>query len=302
MTNIILFSGKAEAGKTTAARYLKENLIHEGYSAKIISYSDYVKHTAMLLMGWNGIKDEFGRGVLQRWGTDIVRKRDPMFWVNTVKRLVDVSDDIFDYILIDDCRFPNEIEVWKDYQHITVRVENPNHLNALSEEQRKHPSETALDDYEMDVTLSATNAFELNNAVLLELLDKAVAMKINGKIYAVDFDGTLCSNNWPHVGEPNTDLIEHLIHLRGLGARLILWTCRSGNMLNEATAWCKEHGLEFEAVNENLPDLISLYGNDSRKVCADEYIDDKMSTNDKYQIPFVKEGLTSCHTCPNLSH
>lgn len=30
------------------------------------------------------------------------------------------------------------------------------------------------------------------------------------KIIAVDFDGTLCENNWPGIGAPNEELIEYL--------------------------------------------------------------------------------------------
>ena len=45
--------------------------------------------------------------------------------------------------------------------------------------------------------------------------------------------------------------------------------------MDHAVEWCKKHGLAFDAVNENLPEVIALYGNDSRKVSADLYIDDK---------------------------
>lgn len=38
---------------------------------------------------------------------------------------------------------------------------------------------------------------------------------------------------------------------------------------------CKSWGLEFNAVNENLPEMTAHYGNDSRKIGADIYIDDK---------------------------
>lgn len=29
-------------------------------------------------------------------------------------------------------------------------------------------------------------------------------------IIAVDFDGTLCENKWPEIGEPNKELIAYL--------------------------------------------------------------------------------------------
>ena len=62
---------------------------------------------------------------------------------------------------------------------------------------------------------------------------------------------------------------------RTAGARLILWTNREGDLLEEAVEWCKAHGLTFDTVNANLPELIDLYKNDCRKINADIYIDDK---------------------------
>lgn len=94
-------------------------------------------------------------------------------------------------------------------------------------------------------------------------------------IIAVDFDGTLCKDVWPEIGEPNVALIEWLIDHQARGDRLILWTCRIGAMLETAVLWCAERGLVFDAINANLPENIEKYGNDCRKVYADVYLDDK---------------------------
>lgn len=97
-----------------------------------------------------------------------------------------------------------------------------------------------------------------------------------GKIIAVDFDGTLCSFNYPNIGKPNRRLINKLKKLKPLGNTLILWTCRTGRELREAVAWCKEQGLHFDYVNRNSDQILKLYNNrDSRKITADIYIDDK---------------------------
>ena len=95
------------------------------------------------------------------------------------------------------------------------------------------------------------------------------------KIYAVDFDGTLCQYAWPGIGEPNVGLIQKLIIRRILGDKVILWTCRVDDKLAEAIEWCKNKGLEFDAVNENLPEIIEAFGCDSRKIFADVYLDDR---------------------------
>lgn len=94
-------------------------------------------------------------------------------------------------------------------------------------------------------------------------------------IYAVDFDGYLCENAWPGIGAPHMDIIEHFKRLRADGNKIILWTCREKYRLQEALEWCGSYGLEFDAANENLPEQTELYGNDSRKIGADYYCDDR---------------------------
>lgn len=93
--------------------------------------------------------------------------------------------------------------------------------------------------------------------------------------YAVDFDGTLCENAYPSIGSPNRQLIEKLIGERIKGNIVILWTCRCGTMLEEAIAFCRSYGLEFDYVNENSDGAIRRFGEDPRKIFADVYIDDK---------------------------
>ena len=99
---------------------------------------------------------------------------------------------------------------------------------------------------------------------------------IDFKTIAVDFDGTLCYSEWPDCGPPNLALIAYLQEWRRNGNKLILWTCRAGDALSKAVEWCKEQNLEFDAINDNLPEIVELYGNNSRKITCDYYIDDRM--------------------------
>lgn len=94
-------------------------------------------------------------------------------------------------------------------------------------------------------------------------------------VIAVDFDGTLCEDAFPEIGMPNVYLIEALKSHQKNGDKLILWTCRCGEYLDKAVEWCKEQGLIFDAVNENVPDIIAKYGDGGPKVFADLYIDDR---------------------------
>jgi hypothetical protein len=103
-------------------------------------------------------------------------------------------------------------------------------------------------------------------------------------VIAVDFDGTLCEYAFPKIGNQSPEQVELmtlLINLRQRGHKLILWTNRGDNeqykSLTEAVKWCGEKGLEFDAINENLPDQKKLSGY-SPKIMADYYIDDKAIT------------------------
>lgn len=93
-------------------------------------------------------------------------------------------------------------------------------------------------------------------------------------IYAVDFDGTLCSSAWPGIGEPNRELISFLLGEQKNGSELILWTMREGKALQEAVDWCGSHGLVFDVVNDNVESAKRKWNNNPRKVYADVYIDD----------------------------
>lgn len=92
---------------------------------------------------------------------------------------------------------------------------------------------------------------------------------------AIDFDGCLCADMYPGIGAPHWEVITRAIQEQKTGAGLILWTCREGQMLQEAVAACNMWGLTFDAINESLPDWIALFATTPRKVGATEYWDDK---------------------------
>lgn len=110
------------------------------------------------------------------------------------------------------------------------------------------------------------------------------------RVIAVDFDGTLVSGgHWPEVGEPNLQLIAQLKECKAVGDKLILWTCRSGEALDVAMAWAAEYGLTFDAINDNLPEVIAAYGDNSRKISCDYYIDDKSVLPDCFASAVASE-------------
>lgn len=107
------------------------------------------------------------------------------------------------------------------------------------------------------------------------------------KIIAVDFDGTLYTDDYPDIGDPIWRTINYCKQEKENGAILILWTCRSGQDLVEAIRLCKQVELHFDYVNENAKECMFGFVKDSRKIYADEYIDDKaINVRDLPQEPY----------------
>lgn len=98
-------------------------------------------------------------------------------------------------------------------------------------------------------------------------------------IVAVDFDGVLCEDEFPRIGDPHYEVIQLVREIMDAGHEVVLWTARADGRLTEAVEWCEDYGLHFDAVNENATSNRALYEaeypNGTRKVYADVYLDDK---------------------------
>lgn len=102
----------------------------------------------------------------------------------------------------------------------------------------------------------------------------------NTKIVKIDFDGTICQHRFPAIGDPLPEAFEVMKELKEAGFKLILWTCREDEgkkkYLTDAVKWCKENGVEFDAVNETLPELEFRNPEGlNRKPYAHYHIDDR---------------------------
>lgn len=150
---VILISGKAQNGKDTTASILKQTLVDNGDKVLITHYADLLKYICTNYFGWDGKKDDKGRQMLQYVGTDVIRKQNPTLWVDFVAMILKYFKGNWDYVIIPDCRFPNEITrmIEAGFDTIHLRVHRPNFENPLTQEQQNHPSETALDDFDADV-------------------------------------------------------------------------------------------------------------------------------------------------------
>lgn len=103
---------------------------------------------------------------------------------------------------------------------------------------------------------------------------------------AIDFDGTIAITDYPAIIEPIPEALQFIRDCQSAGVAVILWTCRTDKHLIDASEWCRQQGVIFDAYNANLPDWIAEYKEwqpdvqaDGRKVAADLYLDDKAFLN-----------------------
>lgn len=174
---LIVISGHAQHGKDTVGQIMKTKLTRDGHSVLITHYADLLKFICQSYFGWDGEKNEYGRSLMQHVGTDIVRKQDKNFWVDFIAKVLTWFHSDWEYVIISDCRFGNEIyrlvELGFDVTHIRVnRADAPQTLTA---EQANHPSETELDDVSPDYLIQ-------NQGDIADLTDR-VEKYIEEKLY-----------------------------------------------------------------------------------------------------------------------
>lgn len=149
---VILVSGKAQHGKDTFAELLRKSLENDGKSVLLTHYADLLKYICKHYFGWDGQKDDKGRWLLQYVGTDVIRKQNPTMWVDFVVMMLKYFHENWEYVIIPDCRFPNEIDTVKGngFDTVHLRVIRPNYVSSLTPEQQQHPSEIALNNVTPD--------------------------------------------------------------------------------------------------------------------------------------------------------
>lgn len=171
---VVCISGKAQHGKDTTAGMMKTALESMGHTVLIAHYGDLVKYVCRTFFGWNGEKDAYGRSLLQKVGTDIVREQRPNYWVDFVKDMLSMFPNEWDFVLIPDSRFPNEIDGLEQagFNVIHLRVRRENFESPLTTEQQNHPSETALDHVVPDFLI-------VNDGTLEDLYNKVCNLVVD---------------------------------------------------------------------------------------------------------------------------
>lgn len=89
-------------------------------------------------------RDEFTRALLQAWGTELRRTENPDYWIGQwEQRVIRLPR-----VVVDDCRFVNEVEAIRRLGGFLVRIRRPGYQAG------GHTSETALAEWQdFDFTL-----------------------------------------------------------------------------------------------------------------------------------------------------
>jgi hypothetical protein len=175
--NVICLSGLARHGKDEMCKAFLKNFAAANCRAERKAHADLLKFIAFGTLddSWKqGSPDEVAakRKYLQDLGSAF-RESRPDYWVDYILSLLDQAQNM-DYAVISDCRYPNEIDSYRDagYNTLHVRVVRPGFESDLSEEAKNHPSETALNDYPVDILV-------VNDGTLEDLNDKIAAIVAN---------------------------------------------------------------------------------------------------------------------------
>jgi hypothetical protein len=147
-TLVILLSGRAGSGKSYCADLLIKNFKDMGLNVIKDSFARGIKEVAKKYIGWDGVKDEKGRTLLQNLGTEVGRAYNEDCWVEyMLSSLINTPNYPYDVIIVDDWRFPNEYEYFKDdpfYSIFKIRIIPIITTEYLLHECKNHISEHAL--------------------------------------------------------------------------------------------------------------------------------------------------------------
>ena len=175
---IFIVSGKANSGKDTTCEFMDNYIKTKGIKVLNLQISYYIKMYAKTISGWSGDEESKPRSLLQQIGTDIVRKEiDEKFFIKRIIEDIEVFSYYFDFITISDARFPDEIDSIKDkFKNVySIKLERPNFESNLNDNEKKHVTETALDNYDnYDYVLVNDSSLEDLNMKAKKIVDEVL--------------------------------------------------------------------------------------------------------------------------------
>ena len=149
---VFIIAGKAGSGKDVVGKYLYDLVESANQKACILRFTKPLYEYAKNYFGWDGNVKNKPRDLFQTLGYDIIQKKlgKKYFLVNRLLEDISILKNYFDIFIIPDGRLIQEFEyVKKVYPNtIIIKVVRENYDNGLSPNQRKHITETNLDDYQ----------------------------------------------------------------------------------------------------------------------------------------------------------
>lgn len=149
---IYLISGKARVGKGTVSNILKEEYEKRNYRVCEIQIMRTLKGYLKDYFGWDGREETKPRQMLQQMGTEVIREQmnKPFFHIDRLTEDILVLSNYFDVFIVNDIRLPLEIEMMRERfsSVVSIHVSRLGYISPLAQEEQKHVTELALDNYE----------------------------------------------------------------------------------------------------------------------------------------------------------
>lgn len=149
---IILIAGKARSGKNTVSKILESEFIKEKKEVIISPYTKYLKEYIHNITDWN-IEDENNkpRDLLQKLSSELIKEKLGLenIFINRQIEDIKIYSYFKDVIIINDVRFPKEIDTIKNIftNVVSIQVKRSNYISGLTKEQLQDVTETSLDNY-----------------------------------------------------------------------------------------------------------------------------------------------------------
>lgn len=147
-SKIFILSGKAKSGKDFVAGLMQE--YYKDKKSICVSYAYYLKDYIKRMTDWDGSEESKPREFLQQLGIELIKNQiDDQLLIHRVVEDIEVFSYFYDVIIVTDARIKEEIEIPKEKfpDAITIRIEREHSTSKLSDEQKHHFTETALDTY-----------------------------------------------------------------------------------------------------------------------------------------------------------
>lgn len=168
-TVVLLISGKAGTGKSFSCALLQILAYDLGFLDCITaSFAKELKRIAEYVFHWDGAKDDGGRKLLQDLGR-VARDYNKDFWADYLLNEIQNHPVLYDFVFIDDWRFPNEAKYFKensDFIIKTVRISSPEREMLRGTEAYNDVSETSLSDNPKDYDYFVDNSKDRSELIL----------------------------------------------------------------------------------------------------------------------------------------